>query len=229
MHATDSGYVFHVVNRGARRLRLFDSDGDYRALVNCLAEGLKKIPIRLLAYCLMPNHFHLVLWPSASGQMGGFMRLVTATHSKRWHSVRGSTGTGCVYQGRYRRSAVQADMHFLIVCRYVERNPLRSRLVGRAEDWPWSSAGQRYRNSNLLPLHEWPVLQPRNWLDFINESEPHLDVVRRAVAENRPFGSDGWGQRAPGATRPRGRPAGKRPRRSFSSDSDEKDLRGPFD
>jgi putative transposase len=227
----DSGYVFHVVNRGARRLQLFETSGDYRALIACLREGLEKIPIRLLAYCLMPNHFHLVVWPTENGQMGRFMRQVTATHSKRWHRARGTVGTGCVYQGKYRRCAVQADTHFLIVCRYVERNALRAGLVSRAEDWPWSSAGQRFRNCELLTLHTWPVLQSSNWSEMLNEPEPHIDVVRRAVTESRPFGSKGWCEGAPGAVRPRGRPeakATKRPRRSFSTRSGEKDLRGLF-
>ena len=175
------------MNRGARRSRLFETDADYQSFLACLILGLEKIPLRLFAYCVMPNHFHLVVWPKETGQLSRFMKLVTGTHSRRWHRARGSDGTGCVYQGRYRAVVVRRDDDFLTVCRYVERNALRAKLVTRAEDWPWSSLHQRLRNCHTVPLQPWPILQPVDWLSFVNQQEVAADVeaMRSSIGPRR--------------------------------------------
>jgi putative transposase len=187
------GVVFHVLNRGVRRLRLFDRPADYNAFLAVFREAHRRIPIRCLAYCLMPNHFHLVLWPRTDTELSAFMAWLTATHSKRWHAHRQTAGTGHVYQGRYKAFPVFSDTHFLGVCRYVERNALRAGLVARAEDWPWSSLAQRAGRRSLIPLAEWPVPRPPDWSDLVA-----LDVVeetqelRHAVRRNAPYGPDAW-------------------------------------
>jgi putative transposase len=188
------GVVFHVLNRGVRRLRLFDEAGDYGAFINCLAEARDRVPIRLFAYCLMPNHFHLVLRPELDGQLSEFMRLLTGTHSKRWHAYRGSAGTGAVYQGRYKAFPVQTDRHFLTVCRYVERNALRANLVGRAEDWRWSSLSRDCRNCNLQPLDSWPILPPPDWIEVVNRPQHPAEEadLRQSIRKNRPYGPADW-------------------------------------
>jgi putative transposase len=186
------GQVFHVMNRGVWRAQLFQQDGDYRLFRTLLSSTLTRAPIRLFAYCIMPNHFHLVCAPETDGQLSEFMRLLTLVHSKRWHAARGTTGTGCVYQGRFKAFAVQTDGHFLTVCRYVERNPLRAGLVRRAEDWPWCSLADRCKNSTDVCLTEWPILQPTDWIDLVNGSESDADAVRTAIARSRPFGSPAW-------------------------------------
>ena len=130
------GYVFHVLNRGNRRCQIFDDDGDYAAFERVLAETLALAPLRLLAYCLMPNHWHLLLWPTADGQLGRFMQRLTVTHARRWHAHRHSEDPGGhLYQGAFKSFPVQDDPHFLTVARYVERNALRAGLVARAQDW----------------------------------------------------------------------------------------------
>jgi putative transposase len=180
------------MNRGVWRAQLFRHNGDYRDFRSLLSATLERVPIRLFAYCIMPNHFHLVMTPSTDSQLSDFMRLLTLVHSKRWHAARGTTGTGCVYQGRFRAFAVQADHHFLTVCRYVERNPLRAGLVQRAEDWPWSSLADRCRNFTDVPLSDWPILPPSEWLEMVNGSEPDIDAIRASIARSRPFGSQAW-------------------------------------
>jgi putative transposase len=185
--------VFHVLNRAIRRDRLFESVADYRAFLNVIAQAQGRIPLRILAYCVMPNHFHLVAWPSVEGQLSEFMHWFTATHSKRWHSHRQTAGTGSVYQGRFKAFPVQTDTHFLTVCRYVEQNPLRARLVSKAQDWEWSSLCDRCNNCDHIQLAEWPIPQPDNWLELVNhvESTPVRDI-RRAVARSIPYGSESW-------------------------------------
>src|SRR5271154_2443491 len=86
--------------------------------------------MRLLAYCLMPNHFHVLLWPREDGDLSQFMRWLTVTHTQRWHAHHRTTGTGHLYQGRFKSFPVQSDEHFLTVCRYDERNALRANLIG---------------------------------------------------------------------------------------------------
>ena len=135
--------VYHVLNRRVGRMTLFEKDEDYAAFEQVLSEAHPRSPMRLLAYCLMPNHWHLVLWPRHDGELSRYMQWLTTTHMRRWHAHHGTRGTGALYQGRYKSFPVQEDGHFLVVCRYVERNALRAGLVERAEQWAWSSLWRR--------------------------------------------------------------------------------------
>jgi putative transposase len=222
-----AGVVFHVLNRGVRRLRLFDDAGDYEAFLRTFAEAQRRIPIRCFAYCVMPNHFHFVLRPDRDGQLSQFMFWLGTTHAMRWHAHRGSSGTGSVYQGRFKAIPVCADDHFLRLCRYVERNPLRAGLVTRAERWNWSSLYQRRGNNRDVRLDVWPVTEPTDWLELVNEERPGDSEVRAAICKGTPYGPTDWRAttakllRIEPATRPRGRPKtrpglflGKEPRPS---------------
>lgn len=215
---------FHVMNRGARRLELFDSSADYRAFQFCLAESLEKIPVHLLAYCLMPNHFHFVVTPTRDGQLSVFMKHLLSTHAQRWRAFRRTTGHGAVYQGRFRAFPIQADSHFYSVCRYVERNALRAGLVKRAEAWPWSSLAQQIGQHSFVQLSEWPVPRPADWLESVNteESLQELKSLRHSAKRECPFGSDTWmvkvadTQETAHKLRARGRPSKKTVGRLFS-------------
>jgi putative transposase len=205
-----SGLIVHVVNRSARRTALFEASLDYEAFLMVADQGLSRTGIELLAYCVMPNHFHFLLKTTADRQLAGFMGWFQATHAKRWRQHRRKTGEGCVYQGPYRAVAVQSDRHFLIAARYVERNPLRAGLVSRAEAWPWSSAGQRESGIRFLELANWPVDRPGNWTEVVNADPGGAEDVRRSVARGVPFGTDEWVRTTFGAPalRTRGRPRG---------------------
>jgi putative transposase len=161
----DAGVVFHVLNRAVGRATIFADDADYAAFEKVLAEVTAKIPMRLVSYVLMPNHWHLVVWPSADGQLSRWMQGVTVRHVRRWHAHYHTAGTGPVYQWRYKTFPVQEDDHYFTVCRYVERNPLRAGLCRHAADWPWSSARWRSTGvaSSLRPRgrpRKTPVKQP---------------------------------------------------------------------
>jgi putative transposase len=191
------GFVYHALNRGVARLPLFEKAGDYEAFERVLAEALQEHPTRVLAYCLMPNHWHFVLWPEADGELTAFLRWLTHTHTQRWHAHYHTSGTGHLYQGRFRAFPVQEDDHFYSVLRYVERNPLRANLVSKAEAWRWSSLGQQ-RSSAAAAwlLHPWPVPRPRDWVAHVNrpETAAELEAVRRSVLRGQPFGGDQWQQ-----------------------------------
>jgi len=206
------GIVFHVINRSARRARLFDDDSDYRALLECFAEAHRRVRVGVFAYCLMPNHFHLIVRPDEDGQLSEFMRLGTGSHSVRWHWKRGTQGGGCVYQGRYRAFPIQANRYFLNACGYVEANALRASMVRRAEDWAWSSLWASTRNCHILPLSEWPILQPSDWIERVNQrhSDDDLNAIHRSLSHNHPLGEPDWAKAVAASlglsTRPPGRP-----------------------
>lgn len=157
--AADGGLVYHVLNRANARMPIFEKPEDYAAFLRILEEAVERTRTRLLAYCVLSNHWHLVVWPKADGELSRFVGWLTLTHTQRWHAHRRSTGSGHVYQGRFKSFPVQEDKHFFTVCRYVERNALRANLVRRAEDWPWGSLsrwlqGTAAEKSLLAP---WPL------------------------------------------------------------------------
>ena len=185
------GLIFHALNRGVRRLRLFDHDGDYASFIRCLAEAQVRVRVEIFAFCLMPNHFHLILRPQKDPDLAEFMRLATVTHSKRWHQYRGSSGTGAVYQGRYKAFPIQTDRYFLAACRYVEANPVRAKLVDNAADWRWSSFAEGRKNCHILKLSPWPILPPSNWADVVN-AHADSEELRKSVRRSIPLGETEW-------------------------------------
>jgi putative transposase len=208
--------VYHVLNRAVARLALFEKEADYEAFERVLAEAMEKYPTRLLGYQVMPNHWHMVIWPRKDGELTQFVRWLTHTHVMRWHAHFGTSGTGHLYQGRFKSFPVQTDEHFYSVMRYVERNALRAKLVDRAEAWPWSSLWRRAsagRDAANL-LHAWPQPVPRGWLRHVNQpqTEAELKAIRHAVQRGTPFGGAQWQVRTAKrlglewTLRPRGRP-----------------------
>ncbi len=210
--------AYHVLNRRVGRLSLFDTSADYAAFEKILAEAQAQMGIRITAYCLMPNHWHLLMWPRQDGELSEALRWITVTHTQRWHAHHHTAGTGPVYQGRFKSFPVQTDAHFLTVARYVERNALRAKLVGQAEDWQWSS-GWRYAQGDAKQtawLSAWPVERPRDWVARVNRPETvlELEALRLSVQRGRPFGNEGWVRRMAkrfgleSTMRSRGRPRG---------------------
>lgn len=191
------GYVFHVLNRAVGRKRIFRQAADFVAFERALIEASDRVPMRLLAYCVMPNHWHLVLWPRGDGELSAFMHFLSGLHAQRWHRFHGTLGTGPLYQGRFKSFPVGED-HLIRVCRYVERNPLRAGLVNRAEEWRWSSLGTS-RTSRLAPcLEQWPIDRPEPWDAFVNEpqTETELAAIRESVVRGSPFGRASWRESA---------------------------------
>jgi putative transposase len=132
--------------------------------------------------------------PVENQQLSSFMHWLTATHSKRWHAQHASTGTGPVYQGRFKAFPVQTNSYFVNVCRYVERNPVRARLVSKAEEWPWTSLAHDRQNGNVLDLHPWPIPKPSDWCTFVNGEEPasELSALRESIRASVPYGERAW-------------------------------------
>ena len=202
---TSANYVYHVLNRGAKKERLFETASDYVAFEEILVEATQRVPMRILAYCLMPNHWHLLLWPVRDGDLSRFVKWLATTHACRWARAHECVGNGAVYQSRFKSIPIERGPHLLWTWRYVERNALRAALVTRAEDWRWCSL--RKRMSPLPPhwLDGGSIPLPTNWTEIVNlaQTNAELDDFRRRMKVGQPFGSGEWIANTPA---PRGRP-----------------------
>jgi len=214
--AAQGGYVYHVINRANARLNIFEHAGDFEAFENVLLQAVERTETRLLAYCVMPNHWHLLVWPRKDGELSQFVGWLTLTHTQRWHAHRHSAGAGHLYQGRFKSFPVQEDEHFYTVARYVERNALRANLVQRAEQWRWCSLYRWLRDTSedQRLLAAWPLPRQANWVQHVNEplTESELAAVRHSVERGSPLGGPRWRERTVErlqlqiTTHPRGRP-----------------------
>ena len=192
--AIEAGTIYHVLNRGNGRLRLFHKEQDYAAFEKILGQAIERYPVDLLSYCLMPNHWHLVLRPRTDEALSRLMGWIGVTHVRRHHQHYQHSAGGHLYQGRFKNFPVQDDFHFLTVCRYVEGNALRSKLVSSAERWAWGSLHARLKRNKPLKLCEWPVERPRGWTATVNEllDRTKLVELRASVNRGRPFGDENW-------------------------------------
>ena len=195
--STEAGMIYHVLNRGNGRMRIFHKAGDYDAFEHVLAEGLERYAVELLTYCVMPNHWHLVVRPGSDEALGRWMGWVGVTHVRRHHEHYHSRGGGHLYQGRFKSFPVAEDDYFLALCRYVEGNPLRAGLVERAEQWQWSGLWRRAHGSGELRLSPWPLQRSRNWVAWVNRglNDEQLEGIRTCVQRDRPLGPETWVRR----------------------------------
>ena len=195
LRAAVGGLVYHVLNRANAQPTLFATPDEYAAFVALLGEAQAEQSMPLLSYCVMPNHWHLVLLPERDGDLLRFRGLVDAdAHTAPAARLR-TTGSGHAYQGRFKSFPVEADEHFLTVCRYVERNALRAGLAVHG-GWPWGSLWQRCHDiaEGRPSLSPWPVPYPSDWLNLVNTplTIAEEEAVRRCSRRGRPFGSTAW-------------------------------------
>ena len=189
---------------------MFHEEGEYAAFVELMLAANERLPMRLVGYCLMPNHFHLLLWPHEDGDLSRWMQWLMTSHVRRYH--RHYHSSGHVWQGRFKAFPVQDDEHYWTVLRYVERNPLRAGLVRRSQDWQWSSL--QAKNSPPGLLAEGPLEKFRGWTNYVNgvENEAELAALRKSVSRGAPFGEEKWRVHTAktlgleSSLRPRGRP-----------------------
>ena len=210
------GLVYHIWNRAAGRLRLFKKRQDYLAFVRLLVEAHERHPIRILDFCLMPNHWHFVVHPRRDGEVTAFFRWLTHTHAMRAVTHRRTLGMGPLYQGRFKSLPVERDDHLATLLRYVLRNPVRAGLVRRASQWPWSGlAVRRDPDAQLAALlSPWPIDEPSDWDAWLDEPQPDAELasLREHVRRSRPYGSTPWIAKTvtrlgmDWTVRPRGRP-----------------------
>jgi putative transposase len=210
------GLVYHVLNRGNGKQRVFHSDKDYEAFVSLMKEAKERYSLKLLAYCLMPNHFHIVLMPTQSEDLSRWMQWLMTSHVRRYHRYHGTSGH--VWQGRFKSFIIQDDIHLLMVLRYVEGNPVRAGLVKSANDWHWSSHGEVAGTRSKLLVDEVSLELPDDWCSYVDESltEKELEKFHQSVNRQSPYGDSEWQKQISrklgleSSMRPRGRPRKKK-------------------
>jgi putative transposase len=197
--AAEGGFAYHVLNRANARQTIFDTPQDFEAFEHVLEQARERYEVRICAYCILPNHWHLVLWPKNDGDLSKFTGWLTLTHTQRWHAHRHTTGSGHLYQGRFKSFPVQEDEHFLAVCRYAERNALRAKLVKQADQWQWNSLWRwKFGTEDQQKiLSDWPVPRSRLWLNHVNRPQTmaELEAIRLSVRRGQPYGSQPWVKR----------------------------------
>ncbi|MBU1557553.1 transposase [Patescibacteria group bacterium] len=188
--------IYHVLNRANACLQIFDNDKDYQMFEEILEEAKEKFDMRVLAYSVMPNHWHLVLCPKKDDDLKLFMSWLSNTHTKRWHAVKKTIGQGHLYQGRYKSFICQDDSHFLTLVRYVERNPKKANLVKKAENWKWGSVWRRESGTEKQRklLSEWIISEPKSYLKYLNEpqNESEEKAIQNSILRGNPYGGDSW-------------------------------------
>ena len=200
--------VFHVINRANDRRRLFAQDDEYEQFVSLLSEAAQRTLVRICSFCLMPNHWHLVLWPTTEGDISAFMHWLSSVHAMRVRKRSETVGSGHVYQDRFKSLPVETGVYYWNVTKYVEANPLRAGLVDRAEDWKWASLVDRFSDTPRIALAH-PIELPRDWTTWVNTgwTDEELFALRESTETGRPYGSAAWVS-AQGCRRKRTRRAG---------------------
>lgn len=151
--------IYHVINRGNGRQEIFHKDKDYEAFLKLMNEAKRRYSVKLFAYCLMPNHFHMVLMPERGRELSRWMQWLMTSHVRRYHKHYGSSGH--VWQGRFKSFMVQEDVHLLMVLRYIEGNPVRAKMVSSAKEWKWSSHGEVIGMRERKLIDEVPIGLPK--------------------------------------------------------------------
>ena len=191
--------VYHVINRSNGRFTIFEESWMYQDFEYLLNEMREKFDMRILAYVLMPNHWHMLLYPRKDGDLSESMRWLGTAHTRRYHAQTETIGAGHLYQGRYKSFIIESDQHLLTVLKYIERNPARARLARRAENWRWSSAYKRVSGTTKERklLAESPVDLPRNYRQWVNDPEPSevLKEIRESIRKGIPYGRESWRSR----------------------------------
>ena len=224
LRTATGGYVYHVLNRAVGRTRILGKERDFETFEEVIGEAKARLPMRVLAWSALSNHWHFVLWPRGDGDLSEFMRWLTVTHTQRWHAAHRTSGAGPLYQGRFKSFPVQEDDHLWTVLRYVEQNALRANLVAAADAWRWSSLWHRVHGNKAGLLDDGPLRLPRRWRQQVQtlQAEAELAALRHSVVRGTPFGEGSWQERTArrlglqSTLRPRGRPR-NRPRRRFNT------------
>jgi putative transposase len=209
--------IFHVLNRGNHRQQLFQAGEDYAVFMGLLTTTCERLPVKIWGYCLMPNHWHLVVEVARMTDLSKWVHGICNRHVRLFHRRNPRLGGGHIYQGRYKSFPIQNENYLYTVLRYVEANALRARLVARAEDWPWSSLSRKPIFDGLIEV-ERPRLAPwsrgPHWLEEVNLALPmeKLQDVRQSVERGKPLGEANWVAQLTrqgglaSTVRPRGRP-----------------------
>lgn len=183
--------IYHIINRGNMRMQIFDDHDDYEYFLDLLKKGAKKEKIAIHAYCLLPNHFHLLLSPQHEGSLSRMMQWVMTSHVRYYH--RKNKTSGHVWQGRYKSFIIEKESYYISVMRYIEANALRAGLVTKGEEWIYGSLHERVSTERVL-LSEPSIEIGDDWINYVNEPMKMYEIekIRNSVNRQAPLGEEGW-------------------------------------
>ena len=198
---TGDDLIYHAINRGNNRADVLGPDGERDMFLGDLARTKARYPFALFGYCLMSNHFHLLLKPAPGQSISRILQSLTVAHTWRHHRSQGTSGH--VWQGRFRSPVIQDGHHLLVVLRYIEANPMRAAMVADPCEYTWSSHrchGAGHADPILDSFPEWEQVgrtEPERrarWRRKVRGEQPakELDGVRSSVRSGRPYGAEDW-------------------------------------
>jgi len=204
--------IYHIINRGNRRETIFHDNYDYERFLKLILESKTKFKIKIFAYCLMPNHYHLVIFTPIGENLSLAMHSINSSYVRYYNKKYKISGH--LWQGRYKSFIVQKEDYLLTLLRYVEANPLRAKIVKDCIDYTYSSANKRVHNIDNPIIDQVPIVLPTNWHQVINEYEKKIDLdfIRNSIERQSPLGDDNWQYMISkkygleSTLRPRGRP-----------------------
>ena len=191
--AVAPGIPHHVTQRGNRRQQTFFNDEDYQFYRMLMSEWCMTFQVEIWAYCLMPNHIHLIAVPDTKDGLNLAIGEAHRRYSRRINFREGWRGH--LWQGRF--SSFILDDRYLLACtKYVELNPVRAGLVKKPEDWPWSSAGSHMNGKDDILVKTKPLLEIANkpWEMFLisDTQEQEIALLRKHERTGRPLGGDSF-------------------------------------
>ena len=185
------GGIYHIINRGNMRMQVFDDADDYEYFLELLEKACKRENVEIHAYCLMPNHFHLLLVPKVEKSLSRFMQWVMTSHVRYYHKKNKTSGH--IWQGRYKSFIVEKESYYITLMRYIEANALRAKLTRKAQDWNYGSLQERTGNSRKLLTQPYIKLD-EDWVEYVNTpmKEGELHTIRNSVNRQAPLGEEEW-------------------------------------
>lgn len=185
-------HVYHILNRGNNKQKVFCKEQDYEAFTILIREAKKLYPVKVFAYCLMPNHFHMIVMPRLAEYLSRWMQWLMTSHVRRYN--RHYDAVGHVWQGRFKSFIIQNDDHLITALRYVEANPVRAGLVGNANDWLWSSHKEIIGEKRQDLIDNAPIELPTCWNQYVNKAiaEKDLAGLRKSIKRQSPYGTIEW-------------------------------------
>jgi putative transposase len=194
--------TYHIMNRSVGKNQIFVTPDDYLGFIYIIIHALTIAPVRIYSFCIMPNHWHLLVSPYEDGGVGHFMHAITNRHTRVVHTKTETVGFGPLYQGRYKSILIDSDDYFLKVMRYIERNPIRAGLCIKTDEWRWGSSWIRNHGTieHKKILSENPVEKCEDYKYIYNyieipDNDDDLKNIRFSIVKNLPYGRKTWAEK----------------------------------
>lgn len=173
------GQYYHLYNRGAGKAKIFYSDGNYQYLLRLVKEYYQKHGATIIAYCLMPNHYHFLLRQESEEPLSKFVQVLFNAYVQALNIQQGRTGT--LFEGRFKHKRVDTWEYLIMLCRYIHRNPVKAGLAARPEDWAYSN----YRE--WIGLRDGALVDREFVKEHFSSAEEYIQFVNDVEDEEKSY------------------------------------------